>query len=128
MSAQATLANFPGMSPFVPPEVGAKAKNEFYELKEKVTEVVNTFNRVKAVDPARAAAYRKENIELFRVSQQVNRINKELAELRKRERLIREAPNSRIKPEEKEVRINRLREQEQRALQKIGQLRLAAGL
>jgi len=122
------IASIPGMSPFVTRELGVKNKNDFYELREKVNTAVNTFNRVRETDPARAKDYRDENKELLRVQTQVNRINQMLADLRKRERIIRESPRSRMSPEQKEEAILKLKLQEQRILKNVAQLRNTAGL
>lgn len=122
------IASIPGMSPFVSRENGAKLKNEFYELREKVNIAVNTYNRLAESRPEDAKAYREEVRDLLKVKTQVNRINQQLSDLRKRERIIREAPSSRMSAERKKEEIDKLRASENRMLANVARLRQQAGL
>jgi hypothetical protein len=128
MPTQDFIASIPGMSPFVTREFGAKQKNEFYELREKVNKAVNTYNRISENDRERAKEYQDENKELLRVKSQVNRINKLLTDIRTQERKIRNMPESRMTAEQKEERVRQLRMQEQRILKNLGVIRQRAGL
>jgi hypothetical protein len=116
------------MSPFVSREYGNKLKTEFYGLREQVNTAVNTYNRLKDVKPERAREYKEEQRDLLKVKTQVNRINQQLADIRKIERRIREYPSSRMSPEQKQVELRKLREREQRMLANVSKLRQKAGL
>jgi hypothetical protein len=128
MPTQDFIASIPGMSTFVTREFGMKQKNEFYELREKVNKAVNTYNRIAESDAQRANTYYSENAELLRVKSYVNKINKQLSDIRTQERKIRQTPSSRMTPEQKEERIRQLRVYEQNLLKRVAPLRKQAGL
>jgi hypothetical protein len=122
------VASIPGMSQFVSREDGNKLNTEFYGLREQVNTAVNTYNRLKDVKPEKAREYKEEQRDLLKVKTQVNRINQQLADIRKIERRIREYPSSRMSPEQKQVELKKLREREQRMLANVSKLRQKAGL
>jgi len=128
-SFQDTVASIPGMSAFVAKEFGTREKSDFYELRDEVSKAVNSFNYLKTFGTAEERKdYRAEHSKLMAVKSRVNTINNALSDIRKQERLITEAPETRISPAEKQARIRALRLREQRLLSNIGNLRKQAGL
>ena len=124
-----TIASIPGMSAFTSREFGNREMNDFYELRESVGAAVNTFNYLKTYGtPEERLAYREEHRDLLSVKSQVNRINENLAKLRKQERLLVEAKDTRYSAEEKQVKIHALHERRQNMLKNVQKLRAKAGL
>ena len=64
----------------------------------------------------------------MQVKAQVNNINRQLASIRKQERLVYEAPDTKMSTEQKAVKIKALREQEEKALRNVSDIRKRAGL
>ena len=124
-----TVASIPGMSAFVAKEFGTKDKSDFYELRTLVNEAVKSSNYLKTYKTAEERKeFMTENQKLLQVKSQVNAINKQLTDIRRQERLIFEAPDTKMSPAQKEARIRALREREQLVLKNIRELRLRAGL
>lgn len=128
-SFQDLVASIPGMSAFASREFGTRDINDFYELRESVGKAVSTFNYLKTYGTAEERkAYREEHKDLLSVKSRVNRINDNLSKLRKQERLISEAPETKYSAEEKQAKIHAINERRQRMLKDISQLRARAGL
>jgi hypothetical protein len=90
---------------------------------------VSTFNYLKTYGSTEERkAYREEHKDLLSVKTRVNRINDNLSKLRKQERLISEAPETKYSAEEKQAKIYAINERRQRMLKDISQLRARAGL
>jgi hypothetical protein len=124
-----TVASIPGMSAFVAKEYGTREKSDFYELRTLVNEAVKSSNYLKTYKtPEERKEFMSENQKLLQVKSQVNAINKQLTDIRRQERLIHEAPDTKMSPEQKEVKIRALREKEQMVLRNIKELRQRAGL
>jgi hypothetical protein len=128
-SFEDTVASIPGMSAFVAKEFGTKDKSDFYELRTLVNEAVKSSNYLKAYKTAEERKeFISENQKLLQVKTQVNAINKQLTDIRRQERLVFEAPDTKMSPAQKEAKIRALREREQLVLRNIRELRLRAGL
>jgi hypothetical protein len=128
-SFQDTVASIPGMSAFVSKEFGTREKSDFYELRDLVNEAVKSSNYLKTYKtPEERKEFISENKKLLQVKSQVNAINKQLTDIRRQERVIAEAPDTKLSPTQKEIKIKALREREQQVLRNIRELRLRAGL
>lgn len=127
-SWQEAIATTPGMSAFVMREYGSAAKNDYYELRKEVDKAVNTFNTMKKTGRIEEAKeFLEENKQLLSVKTQVNAIERQLAKVREREKIIYSLPESRMTAEEKGQEIERLREIEKRMLANVYKLREMAG-
>jgi len=128
-SFQDTVASVPGMSAFYAKEFGTREKNDFYELRDLVDRAVSSSNYLKTYGTQEEKTqYKEENKQLIQVKAQVNNINRQLASIRKQERLVYEAPNTKMSTEQKAIRIKGLREQEEKALRNVSAIRKRAGL
>jgi hypothetical protein len=125
---QDALATFPGLSAFFYREYGSAAKNDFYELRTEVDKAMNGFNRMKKRGQVEEAKeFMEEKKDLLAVRSQVNNINNQLAKIRARENEIYELPASKMSAEQKGAEIKKLRELENRALERVYDLRQRAG-
>ena len=128
-SFQDTVASVPGMSAFYAKEFGTREKNDFYELRDLVDKAVSSSNYLKTYGTQEERTqYKEENKQLMQVKAQVNNINRQLASIRKQERLVYEAPDTKMSTEQKAVKIKALREQEEKALRNVRDIRKRAGL
>lgn len=125
---QDALATFPGLSAFFYREYGSAAKNDFYELRTEVDKAMNGFNRMKKRGQVEEAKeFMEEKKDLLAVRSQVNNINNQLAKIRARENEIYELSESKMSAEQKGAEIKKLRELENRALERVYDLRQRAG-
>jgi hypothetical protein len=123
------VASIPGMSAFASREFGTREMSDYYELRDSLGKAVNTFNYLKTYGTAEERkAYREEHKDLLSVKTRVNRINETLSKLRKQERLIVEAPESKYSAEEKQAKVHAINERRQKLLKNVRELRLKAGL
>jgi len=127
-SWQDAIASTPGLSAFVAKEYGNADKNDYYELRDEVAKVTNTFNAMKKEGRVEdAKELYEENKDLFKVKTQVNNINTQLTKLREFEKQVYAAPESRMDAEKKGQEIKRIRELEKKLLANIHKLRETAG-
>jgi len=124
-----TIASVPGASAFVSHEFGNKDVTDFYELRDLVNTAVNSYNFKKSYGTSEETKnFREENKDILRVQAQVNNINRNLTTIRHQETKIMEAPNSKMSPEEKSIKIRELRLRKQKMLANIDEIRKRAGL
>lgn len=127
-SWQDAIAATPGFSAFVAKEYGSGIKNDFYELRKEVDKAVNTFNNMRKTGRIEEAKELYEDKkDLFAVKSQVNNIERQLAKIRAREKVIYEAPESKMTRAQKGEEIEKLRQMEDRMLKNVGMLRERAG-
>jgi hypothetical protein len=127
-SWQDAIASTPGFSAFVAKEYGSGIKNDFYELRKEVDKAVNTFNNMRKTGRIEEAKELYEDKkDLFAVKSQVNNIERQLAKIRAREKVIYEAPESKMTRAQKGEEIEKLRQIEDRMLKNVGMLRERAG-
>ena len=127
-SWQDALASTPGLSAFVVKEYGNADKNDYYELRDEVDKVNNTFNAMKKDGRYEdAKEFLAENMDVLKVKTQVNNINNQLTKLREREKQIYAAPETRMSAEQKGDEIKRIRETEKKLLANVHKLRQMAG-
>jgi hypothetical protein len=125
-SLQDTLASTPGLSAFFIRENGAALKNDYYELRGEVDKAVATYNNMnKTGRTEEAKEFYTENKDLFAVKQQVNIIERQLTKLRDQSKFI--YSSTKMSSEEKGERLQRIRDQEERMLANINDLRRRAG-
>jgi hypothetical protein len=120
------VASVPGMSAFVAKEHGTKLMNDFYELRDDVSTAVNTFNKLKKEGtPEERKEYREKNQELLRVKSSVNNMNNVLTKIREQEKRIYN--NRTMSGEEKRVKLEEIRQRQEKVLANVAKLRLRAG-
>lgn len=63
--------------------IGGRAKTEFYDLRERVSQADATYKEILKHDPEKAMKFYEENAPLIAIAPQVNKSLKELSELRR---------------------------------------------
>jgi predicted transcriptional regulator len=100
--------------------------NDFYELRDDVSTAVNTFNKLKKEGtPEERKEYREKNQELLRVKSSVNNMNNVLTKIREQEKRIYN--NRTMSGEEKRVKLEEIRQRQEKVLANVAKLRLRAG-
>ena len=115
----------PFISPLLYSENGRDKLNDFYELKQASDEVSATVNRLAMYDPKRAFEYRKDNARMVGTRKQVNRLAKNLKDLRARRRLV---VNSNMSGDKKRAALDNLEKQMTNVVRVIARVRIASGL
>jgi hypothetical protein len=127
-SWQDAIATTPGLSAFVAREYGNADKNDYYELRDEVSKAVNTLNDIeKHGTYLDYKEFEAKRVDLLKVKDQVNNINRQLSELRAYERDVIEAPESKMDAERKGQEIERIRQMEKKMLGNVNELRRMAG-
>jgi len=117
--------DFPVISPLLYSPNGRDKLNDFYELKQASDEVAATVNRLALYDPKSAFEYRKDNARMVGTRKQVNRLAKNLKDLRARRRLI---VNSNMSGDKKRKALDALEKQMTNVVRSIARVRIASGL
>ena len=117
--------DFPIISPLLYSANGRDKLNDFYELKQASDEVAATVNRLALYDPKSAFEYRKDNARMVGTRKQVNRLAKNLKDLRARRRLI---VNSNMSGDKKRKALDALEKQMTNVVRSIARVRIASGL
>jgi hypothetical protein len=125
-------ASVPGMAAFIGKEYGAGLKSDFYDLKNEVDTVVNTYNALKNTESTRAAAYLldPDHLRLFGMQSAVTQIGAHVSKIRAAINQITFLPDEYMSPEDKRRTIASLRETERQMLKAIPimELRGLAGM
>ena len=129
---QEVINSIPGTSGFVSKPTESALKSDFYVLMEECNKAANTFKDVEKRTPHELAELAKDNTLMVRASMapEINKIAKELAEIRNAITYIRNAPEKDYSASEKKKQITNLQKIEEEALKNmnIKSLRKMAGL
>jgi hypothetical protein len=112
-STQDYITELPGTSSFISKEFGTRAKNDYYELRDIVDKVYNTYkDKQKFMGPEQTLAYvtKDTNQGLIARKGLIDDIGKYLGQLRASERVILE--DKQMTPDEKQRRIKLLKQEE----------------
>lgn len=111
----------PGTSGFLKRTNESALRNDFYELRDKVSEAAATFNDIKKNNPQGIKEYIEDEKRMARliVSKQVENVNQKLAQLRARIRQIDETPATMMSGAEKAEAVKQLRAIEQQIYEAI---------
>jgi hypothetical protein len=112
-STQDYITELPGTSSFISKEFGTRAKNDYYELRDIVDKVYNTYkDKQKFMGPEQTLAYvtKDTNQGLIARKGLIDDIGKYLGQLRASERVILE--DKQMSPDEKQRRIKLLKQEE----------------
>jgi hypothetical protein len=112
-STQDYITELPGTSSFISKEFGTRAKNDYYELRDIVDKVYNTYkDKQKFMGPEQTLAYvtKDTNQGLIARKGLIDDIGKYLGQLRASERVILE--DKQMTPNEKQRRIKLLKQEE----------------
>ena len=101
---------------FLANNLGRGYAEDYYRMKDEVSRVVTTVNKLKTRDPSRVNEYRRENSEALRARSYVREVDKALKVIRAQRELIRVSGLSR---EEKGERLRNLRRREIRIFSRM---------
>lgn len=119
------MKDVPLLSPILYTEQGRDKLNDFYDLKEASDEVSATMNRLMKYDPKRAREYIQDNQKMVGTRTQVNKLSKQLKDLRDaRKQII----SSNLSGDQKRERLNNIEKQMNVVVSNISRIRIASGL
>jgi hypothetical protein len=115
------LYQMPFASLFVYDTIGGRAKNEFYDLQNKVSQADSTYKSLKQTDVGKAGDYYEKNAELIAVAPILNKSLQQLSKTRKLRERLENTPDEVLNMTGKERRemIDDVRRQENASLQYI---------
>jgi hypothetical protein len=118
------LYQMPFASLFMYDTTGGRAKNEFYDMQEKVSQADATFKTLQENDPEKAEAYMEKNASLLQAAPIVNDTLKELSEIRQMRNMYSNASNEMLGMTGKERRdaIDELETYERQAVAQVRQI------
>ena len=120
------LHKVPSIGSFFYNPNGKDQLNDYYDLKDRVAEVVTTYNRlVKFGHQSEALEYAQENKEMLSIKTQVNAINTNMTKLRDFRKAV---INSNISSDAKRDQLDKIDLQINAMVKNIGMLRVQAGL
>lgn len=128
MSLKDAMAALPGTSGFISRSYESGFKNDFYVLRDEVAKVANTMSDLKQKSPEKIEEYlsSEEIMARYGMSKSVNKITKQLSDIRKNISQITNAPRDVMSGAEKEERIKELRAIETDMLKAINTKELRA--
>ena len=118
------LYQMPFASLFIYDTQGGRAKNEFFDLQEKVGQADATFKMLEESNPEKAEAYMEKNAALLQAAPLVNDTLKELADFRKMRTMYETASNEMLGMTGKERReaIDEIKGYELQAVAQVRQI------
>jgi len=118
------LYQMPFASLFMYDTTGGRAKNEFYDLREKVSQADATFKMLEETNPEKAEAYLQKNAALLQAAPIVNDTLRELSEIRQMRNIYSNASNEMLGMTGKERRdaIDELESYEMQTVAHVRQL------
>jgi hypothetical protein len=104
--------------------VGGRAKTEFYDLRERVSQADATYKEILKHDPEKALKFYEDNASLIAIAPQVNRSLKELSDLRRLRTAIERGTDDELGVDSKERRemIDELRGYENESVSYVREL------
>jgi hypothetical protein len=117
------ISSLPNMGAMMSKEENTAVLTDFYEVARDVNKAVDTLSSMKYASPEAKQAYREEHKKELALKGQVQAINKQLTVLRRREQLVREAPEERMSAELKQAELKRIDELRGRMTQNVMKIR-----
>ena len=121
MTINDMLTSLPGTSAFVTKEFESGYKKDFYVLRDEVDRAAATFADIKSRSPQEAKEFisKPENKIQVGMAKGIDKIAKELTQIRKAINYTLELPESKMSSAEKQMRIEKLKQTEERILKQI---------
>jgi hypothetical protein len=118
----------PGTSGFLSKPGENSLKTDFYELQAECNKAALTLKDIETRNPKEIKEALKDKVLIKRamMAPEINKIGKELGEIRKQITYISNSPDKRFSPEVKSEKIEKLRKLEWNALKKMDVMRLRA--
>jgi hypothetical protein len=117
------IASLPSVGGFMTKEENTAVLSDYYEAARDVNRAVDTLANMKYATAEEKAAYREEFKKELALKGPVQSINQMLVNLKRREQMIREAPESRMTAEQKQIELRKLDEQRARLAKNIANIR-----
>jgi hypothetical protein len=117
------ISSLPNMGAMMSKEENTAVLTDFYEVARDVNKAVDTLSSMKYASPEAKKAYTEEHKKELALKGQVQTINKQLTMLRRREQMIREAPEEKMSAEQKQAELKRIDEMRSRMTQNIMKIR-----
>jgi hypothetical protein len=96
---------------------------DFYEVARDVNKAVDTLGNMKYASPEDRKTYKEEHKKELALKGQVQSINKQLTMLKRREQMVREAPEARMSADQKQAELRRIDEARGRMTQNVMRIR-----
>ena len=120
------LDQIPVLKRFMISDLGAGTVNDYYDLKDKVDEVVRTSNQLERTgDIKNLTEYLKENGQVLAIKDYVRDLDKDMKSIRESKMAIN---MSRMDPDQKREALDALRRAEIALTERIGTLRKSMGI
>jgi hypothetical protein len=117
------ISSLPNMGAMMSKEENTAVLTDFYEVARDVNKAVDTLSSMKYASPEAKQAYREEHKKELALKGQVQAINKQLTLLKRREQMVREAPETKMSAEQKQNELKRIDELRSRMTQNIMRVR-----
>jgi hypothetical protein len=117
------ISGLPNMGAMMSREENTAVLTDFYEVARDVNKAVDTLSSMKYASPEAKQAYREEHKKELALKGQVQAINKQLTVLKRREQMVREAPEERMSAELKQAELKRIDELRGRMTQNVMKIR-----
>ena len=123
------LTDIPGTTPFVVREFGNRELSDYYEMKEQVSKIVSTFNKMQkpdnrmAYDTKRVQEFARENAETIQYGTLIKNKDKALKKLRKQRRFVLAQPKENMSGATKERLLKQNSRQQRQLLSDIKEYR-----
>jgi hypothetical protein len=117
------ISSLPNMGAMMSREENTAVLTDFYEVARDVNKAVDTLSSMKYASPEARKAYIEEHKKELTLKGQVQAINKQLTALKRKEQMIREAPEERMSAEQKQAELRRIDEMRSRMTQNVMKIR-----
>jgi hypothetical protein len=117
------IASLPNMGAFMSKEDNTAVLTDFYEVARDVNKANATYGSLKNAPKEERDAYREEHKVEIALKARVQAVNNQLVMLKRREQMIREAPESKMTAEQKYQELRKLDEQRSRMMKNVMQIR-----
>jgi len=124
-SLREIITKIPGTTPFVVREFGNREVSDYYEMKEQVKTIVNTFNKMQKpdnrmfYDRKRVNEFAKENAKMIQYGPLIRNKDRALKKLREYRRFVLAQPRENMDGATKKRLIDQTRRQERQILSDI---------
>ena len=122
-SAGDILASLPNMGAFISRDENTAILSDFYEVARDVNKANATYSSLKYAPQEERAEYREKHKTEIALKGQVQAINNQLTVLKRREQMVREAPESRMTAEQKQQELKKIDEQRSRMVANVMKVR-----
>ena len=121
LSVNEMLAALPGTSGFLKRPQESALKNDFYVLRDEVEKAVNTFNDIKTRSPQGLQDFVENEKQMARLmlGKPVDKINRELAKIRKVVTQVTNMPEDQMSAEKKAEFVRQMRDVEREILKSV---------